>query len=56
MHMKPRREKTVSVRITKDEYELLEKLAEAQKVDKSDILRIALVDGLNYRERMGVAA
>lgn len=42
--MKPKREKTVSVRITNDEYKLLEKLAELQKIDKSDVLRSPLVD------------
>ena len=54
--MKPRREKTVSVRITKDEFELLEKLAENQNVDKSDILRSTLVDGLNRLRQMERAA
>lgn len=50
--MKPRREKTVSVRITKDEYELLKKLAETQNIDKSDILRSPLVDELNRLRKM----
>lgn len=50
--MKPRREKTVSVRITNDEYELLEKLAESQKLDKSDILRLPLVEELNRIRQM----
>lgn len=50
--MKPRKEKTVSVRITKAEYELLEKLAETQNLDKSDILRSALVSGLNSRGQL----
>ena len=42
--MKPKREKTVSVRITNDEYELLKKLAESQKIDQSDVLRLPLVN------------
>ena len=42
--MKPKREKTVSVRITNDEYELLKKLAESQKIDQSDVLRMPLVN------------
>jgi uncharacterized protein (DUF1778 family) len=54
--MKPKREKTVSVRITSDEYELLEKLAESQKLDKSDILRSPLVDELNRIRQMGCVA
>ena len=50
--MKPRRERIVSVRLTNDEFELLEKLTESQNVDKADILRSPLVDELNRIRQM----
>ncbi len=42
--MKPKREKTVSVRITNDEFALLEKIAESKNIDKSDVLRLPLIN------------
>jgi hypothetical protein len=51
--MKPRREKTVSVRLTNDEYKLLGKIAESQNVDNSDVLRMPLItasSGLSEKE------
>jgi uncharacterized protein (DUF1778 family) len=44
------REKTVSLRVTLDEYEVLQDLADYKGVDMSDILRLPVIDELNRRQ------
>lgn len=42
--MKPKRHKTISVKVTEDEYALIQKIAESKKINQSDVLRLPITD------------
>lgn len=54
--MKPKRSVIVSVRLTFDENEVLKSLAELNSEDKSDILRLPIIDELKRRRQEAIAS